>query len=65
MSLVLQMIKKQYPGELYSFKSFGVKFSSDKDTDDPGIGIKVLDTEDLKGNGWDYFIENCSESSKV
>ena len=57
------MVKEQYPENSYSLKSFDIKFSSDPDISD--IGIKVLDIETLKENGWEYSLENCGESSKV
>ena len=43
--------------------TFGIKFDSDKDTDDPGIGIEVLNPDELKANGWGYWIENDDEVS--
>ena len=60
------MVKEQYAKECYRMiNRFGVKFASDNDSDDPGIGIQVLDPEELKENGWDFFFENSSEDNKV
>ena len=57
------MVRKQYSENSYSLKHFDIKFNSNSGIS--GIGIKVLDTEILKDNGWEYSFENCSESSMV
>lgn len=61
----MQMIKKQYPEDSYRLNTFEIKFSSVKDSDDPGIGIQVLDPEQLKEKGWNYFIENDRDDNMV
>lgn len=58
------MVREQYSPDRI-INTFGVKFDSDDDSDDPSIGIQVLDREELESNGWGYYIENDSESEGV
>lgn len=55
-------MEQQYPEELYTLKSFVVRFDSAGNT---GVGIQVHNAEELKDNGWDYYVENGTEENKV
>ncbi len=58
------MVEKQYPQESYELKTHSVVKFVESDGSE-SIGIEVLNVDQLKRDGWNWYFENESVDAKV
>ena len=59
---LFQLVKEQFPEESYTLTNYLVRFSGGRN---PSVGIKVDNSRELEGKGWNWCIDNGTEENRV
>jgi hypothetical protein len=62
-SFSLQIVKRQFPEDMYTLDSYVVRFDVKKE--DPGVCAVVHNSEEMEENEWKSYIDNGTEDNTV